>query len=86
MTPHWVETIQVTHELGGDFSLLIDGEEFPYFVTGVAASPIDAKSSVMPGVTITIEASRVSFITAIKPKAAPPGRYPRRESTSRVTA
>ena len=68
-TPRWVETIQVTNELGGDFSLLIDGDEFPYFITGVAASPVDANGSGMPSVTVTIAASRVSFITATKTKA-----------------
>lgn len=57
------DTIEVYQNEGRrDFSLRIDGEEFPLYVTYVSATATDPNDAEHPGVTITIPARNVSFI------------------------
>ena len=57
------DTIEVYQNEGRrDFSLRIDGEEFPLYVTYVSATALDPNGVEHPGVTVTIPARNVSFI------------------------
>lgn len=51
------------HEGRREFSLRIDGDEFPLHVTYVSATALDPNGVEHPGVTVTIPARNVSFIS-----------------------
>lgn len=56
-------------QVGADYSLQIDGEEFPWFIT-VDGVRTTVSREEMPAVTLTIVAERVEVEHAVKAPAA----------------